>query len=217
LKKTSWEYVYDSYILGRTWALLSREDVLQFPRDIDRLVQAVYDDHHSLPSDLSQDAVAFIENKAYGAHLGRLQTERQLAMNAAIDPAAEPQNAYLEKPRGNEEGDGLGIPNRTRLGDDSIALVPVHVVSGGWGLYPDGDSFNPNLPLTDSLAKSLFARQLKLSRKDVVLYFSAQESPASFREHPLLRYLKPLPFEGGIARIGSLSLRLDKELGLVYE
>lgn len=191
--------------------------MLQFPRDIDRLVQAVYDDHHSLPSDLSQDAVAFIENKAYGAHLGRLQTERQLAMNAAIDPAAEPQNAYLEKPRGNEEGDGLGIPNRTRLGDDSIALVPVHVVSGGWGLYPDGDSFNPNLPLTDSLAKSLFARQLKLSRKDVVLYFSAQESPASFREHPLLRYLKPLPFEGGIARIGSLSLRLDKELGLVYE
>ena len=77
-------------------------------------------------------------------------------MNAAIDPAAEPQNAYLEKPRGNEEGEGLGIPNRTRLGDDSITLVPVHVVSGGWALYPDGDPFNPDLPLTDSLAKSLF-------------------------------------------------------------
>jgi CRISPR-associated endonuclease/helicase Cas3 len=50
-----------------------------------------------------------------------------------------------------------------------------------------------------------------------VLYFSAQKAPACFGEHPLLRYLKPLPFEGGIARIGSLSLRLDKELGLVYE
>jgi len=217
LKKTSWEYVYDAYILGRTWALLSREDTLQFPTDIDRLVQAVYDDHHPLPSDLSQEAVAFIESKAYGVHLGRLQTERQLAMNAAIDPAAEPQSAYLEKPRGSEEGDGLGIPNRTRLGDDSIALVPVHAVNGGWGLYPDGDTFNPNLPLTDSLAKSLFARQLKLSRKDVVLFFSTQEAPSSFREHPLLRHLKPLLFEGGIARIGPLSLRLDTELGLVYE
>ena len=54
LKKTSWEYVYDSYILGRTWALLSREDVLQFPADIDRLVQAVYDDHYSLPADLPE-------------------------------------------------------------------------------------------------------------------------------------------------------------------
>jgi len=217
LKKTSWEYVYDSYILGRTWALLSREDVLQFPGDIDRLVQAVYDDHHSLPGDLSEAAVAFVENKAYGAHLGRLQTERQLAMNAAIDPAAEPHNAYLEKPRGNEEGDGLGIPNRTRLGDDSIALVSVHVVDGGWALHPDDDPFDPTLPLTDTLAKSLFARQLKLSRKDVVLYFGAQKAPACFAEHPLLRHLKPLPFEGGIARIGSLSLRLDKELGLIYE
>jgi CRISPR-associated endonuclease/helicase Cas3 len=217
LKKTSWEYVYDPYILGRTWALLSREDVLQFPADIDRLVQAVYDDHHPLPSDLPEDAVTFIENKAYGAHLGRLLTERQLAMNAAIDPAAEPQNAYLEKPRGSEEGEGLGIPNRTRLGDDSITLVPVHVVSGGWALFPDGDPFNPNLPLTDSFAKSLFARQLKLSRKDIVLYFSTQEPPASFGEHPLLRHLKPLIFEEGIARIGSLLLHLDKELGLVYE
>ena len=217
LKKTSWEYVYDPYILGRTWAVLSREDVLHFPRDIDRLVQAVYDDHHSLPDDLPEEAVAFIENKAYGAHLGRLQAERQLAMNAAIDPAAEPQNAYLEKPRGNEEGEGLGIPNRTRLGDDSIALVPVHIVSGGWALYSDGEPFDPNLPLTDSLAKSLFARQIKLSRKDVVLYFSTQETPASFREHPLLCHLKPLRFEEGIARIGSLSLHLDKELGLVYE
>jgi CRISPR-associated endonuclease/helicase Cas3 len=217
LKKTSWEYVYDSYILGRTWAFLSREDLLRFPEDIDRLVQAVYDDHHFLPADLPEDAVAFIENKAYGAHLGRLQTERQLAMNAAIDPTTEPQNAYLEKPRGNEEGDGLGIPNRTRLGDDSISLVPVHVVSGGWSLYPDGDPFNPNMPLTDRLANILFSRQIKLSRKDVVLHFSTQEAPASFGEHPLLRYLKPLLFEDGAARIASLSLRLDEELGLVYE
>jgi CRISPR-associated endonuclease/helicase Cas3 len=217
LKKTKWEYVYDPYILGRTWALLSREDVLQFPADIDRLVQAVYDDNHSLPSGLSEDAVAFIENKAYGAHLGKLQTERQLAMNAAIDPADEPQNAYLEKPRGNEEGDGIGIPNRTRLGDDSIALVPVHIVGGGWNCYPDGDPFDPSLPLTDALAKSLSARQLKLSRKDIVVHFSAQEVPASFGDHPLLRHLRPLPFEGGIARVGSLRLRLDKDLGLVYE
>lgn len=217
LKETSWEYVYDPYILGRTWALLSRKDMLRFPGDIDRLVQAVYDDHYPLPTDVSRDAVAFIENKAYGAHLGRLQTERQLAINAAIDPAAEPQNAYLEKPRGNEDGEGLGISNRTRLGDDSIALVPVHVVSGGWSLYPDGDPFDPNLPLLDSLAKRLFARQLKLSRRDVVVHFGTQEVPASFGEHPLLRHLKPLPFEGGIARIGSLCLRLDRELGLIYE
>jgi CRISPR-associated endonuclease/helicase Cas3 len=39
----------------------------------------------------------------------------------------------------------------------------------------------------------------------------------SFAEHPLLRHLKPLILDRGMARIGSLNLRLDPELGLVYE
>ncbi|TCL31363.1 CRISPR-associated Cas3 family helicase [Azotobacter chroococcum] len=143
LKGTGWEYVYDSYILGRTWALLSREAELQLPQDIDRLVQAVYGET-GLPADLTEVDRALIEDEAYGSHLGKRQTEQMMALNVAIDPDAEPQAAYVQKCRGYEEGEeGLGLPNYTRLGEESVSLVPLHVVAGGWSLTADGEAFDP--------------------------------------------------------------------------
>jgi len=216
LKQTKWEFIYDPFILWRTWAFLSRESILHLPADIDRLVQKVYGDG-SLPNDLPEEAIAFIEQSALGKHLARIQVESQLAINAAIDPFAEPQNAYLQKPRGNEDGEGLGILNRTRLGEDGITLVPVHLVRGGWSLHQNGQAFDPGQPLGDDLARALFMRQMTLSRRDVVRHVSALDPPIAFSQHPLLRYLKPLIFEGGTCDIGSLRLHLDGELGLVYE
>jgi CRISPR-associated endonuclease/helicase Cas3 len=216
LKETAWEFVYEPYILGRTWALLSRETTLQLPQDIDRLVQAVYGDA-PLPDDLEARARDYIEGEAYGMHRARFNTERQQAVNIAIDPADEPQNAYLDKPRGNEEGEGLGLTNRTRLGDDAVTLVPVYRVPGGWSLRPEGEPFDPQQPLSDALARRLYGRQLKLSRNLVVSHFASIESPPSFAEHPLLKHLKPLPLEIGCYAIDSLVLRLDERLGLVYE
>lgn len=217
LKTTAWEYVYEPFILCRTWALLSRESELQLPRDIDRLVQAVYGDDE-LPAGLAEADRAFIEVEAYGTHLSRNKTERMMALNVAIDPDAEPQNAYLQKCRGYEEGEeGLGLPNYTRLGDESITLVPVHVVPGGWSLTSGGATFDPTQLLPDALAKKLYARQLKTSRKALIKHFQAEEAPRAFAEHPLLRHLKPLPLTDGCLQLGQLTVRLDCELGLVFQ
>ncbi|QTN47062.1 CRISPR-associated helicase Cas3' [Ectopseudomonas mendocina] len=217
LKSTAWEYVYEPYILGRTWALLSREQALHLPQDIDRLVQAVYDSE-DLPVDLAEVDRAFIEDEAYGSHLGKRQTERMMARNVAIDPEAEPQSAYTQKNRGYEEGEeGLGLPNYTRLGDDSVTLIPVHQVPGGWSLTPNGEAFDPDQLLSNALAKQLYARQLKTSRAALVKHAQALESRRSFSEHPLLRHLKPLVLIDGCLQIGRLTVRLDDELGLVYQ
>lgn len=217
LKGTAWEYVYEPYILGRTWALLSREQALHLPQDIDRLVQAVYDGEN-LPADLAEMDRAFIEDEAYGNHLGKRQTERMMARNVAIDPEAEPQNAYTQKNRGYEEGEeGLGLPNYTRLGDDSVTLIPVHQVPGGWSLALNGEAFDPDQLLSNALAKQLHARQLKTSRAALVKHAQALESRRSFSEHPLLRHLKPLVLIDGCLQIGRLTVRLDDELGLVYQ
>jgi CRISPR-associated endonuclease/helicase Cas3 len=212
LKETKWEFVYDPYILGRTWTFLSRESVLHLPADIDRLVQTVYG-----AEPLPEGTTSFKDVSAYGKYRASNQFEKQLAANAAIDPRDEPQNAYLDKPRGNEDGKDPGIQNRTRLGEDGISLVPVHQVAGGWSPHPDGEPFDPHQPLNDAVAKVLFMRQMSTSRPDVVQYLLAQEAPVSFSHHPLLRYLKPLLLEEGRARIGSLSLHLDEKLGMVYE
>lgn len=217
LKTTGWEYVYDPYLLGRTWALLSRETELQLPQDIDRLVQAVYGED-GLPDDLAGADRAFIEDEAYGSHLGKRQTERMMAINVAVDPEAEPQTAYVQKCRGYEEGEeGLGLPNYTRLGEDSVGLVPLHVVAGGWSLTADGAAFDPDQTLPDSLARALYARQLKTSRQALVRHLQAAQTPRAFAEHPLLRHLKPLPLEQGCLPLGRLTVRLDEQLGLVYQ
>jgi len=217
LKETAWQYVYDAYILGRTWALTANEPLWQLPHDIDRLVQRVYNDDIPLPDDLAEADRKRIDESAYGEHRAKVQQEFLYAMHAALDADAEPQQAYADKPRGNEEGEGLGIRNRTRLGDDSIAVVPVWVSESGWRVHPQETPFTTEEPASDALARGLYARQLKLSHKAVVAELSAIESPRCFAEHPLLRNLKPLCFTDGLATMGDLTLRLDPELGLIYD
>jgi CRISPR-associated endonuclease/helicase Cas3 len=96
-------------------------------------------------------------------------------------------------------------------------VVPVHLRSNGWSIEPNGETFNPAVHLEDAYAKRLFLRQIKLSRKDVVSHFAKSESPRAFSEHPLLQHLKPMLLENGIVLIGTLRLRLDPALGVVYE
>ncbi|MFO1322348.1 MAG: CRISPR-associated helicase Cas3' [Burkholderiales bacterium] len=215
-KQTAWEFVYDPYILLRTWAIASNEPLWHLPTDVDRLVQRVYGDE-ALPDDISATTREQIEGWRLGDHLALVQNQRLQAIHAAIDPDAEPQNAWTMKPRGNEEGDGLGIQNRTRLGDDAIAVVPVHVAADGWRLMPDAPSFDPQARIDDGLARRILSRQVRLGRKGVVALLSQTEVPAGFAEHPLLRDLRPLCLEDARAVVGGTVVRLDPTLGVVYD
>ncbi|SDI43396.1 CRISPR-associated helicase, Cas3 family [Pseudomonas delhiensis] len=214
LENTAWRHVYDAYILLRTWALLRDGESLSLPADIDRLVQAVYGDD-PLPDGLEEKARALIEIESYGEYLARVQKERRESFNIAIDPAEEPRSAYNGKPRGSEEGEGVGLENRTRLGPESITLIPVEEVEGGWCVRPGEPSFDPARPLDDAQARRLYERQLKVSRRALVAHFKRIDLPAAF-EHPLLRNCYPLPLRQGQYPGEGLSLRLDSVLGLVY-
>ncbi len=215
LKETAWGYVYDAYILLRTWALLRHEAVLELPVDIDRLVQAVYGDE-PLPADLEESARQLIEIESYGEYLARVQKERRESFNIAIDPAEEPQVAYNGKPRGSEEGEGLGLENKTRLGRESITLIPLEVVDGGWAVRLGEPPFALDRSLPDAMARQLYNRQLKVSRTALVKRLKCDKVPVAF-EHPLLRNCYPLPLRQGRYTEDGLRLQLDSVLGLVYE
>lgn len=216
LKKTGWASVYEPYLLGRTWAIASRESRWQLPQDIDRLVQAVYGDGE-LPEGIGAAALAYIEVDAYGDHRGKEQSEEQFAFNAAIDVRAEPEDAYHGKRRGDEDATGLGVDAKTRLGEDSVTVVPVHVDGGQWRLSPDGEPFDPAVKPGHALARQLLARQVRLSRTALVKALKTAEVPAGFAEHPWLRDVKPLRLTGGIMPLSNkLQVRLDPELGIVY-
>lgn len=213
LKETAWGFVYDPYILGRTWALLRQEPVLQLPEDIDRLVQEVYGDG-PLPEGLDEQVLDLIEIASYGEYRAKVNKERQESRNAAIDPSAE-LSEYANKPQGHDEDDLLGVRNTTRLGRESVTLVPVDVADDGWRI---GDThFSPDHPLDDTTAARLYARQVRLSHTAVVKHFQTCEVPVAFAEHALLRNFYPLPLRAGRYEQDRLCLRLDEEVGLVYD
>ncbi|MBI5269843.1 MAG: CRISPR-associated helicase Cas3' [Burkholderiales bacterium] len=217
-KETGWAFVYDAYILGRTWALLLQETALRLPQDIDRLVQAVYDIDHGLPEALEQAARQFIEGESYGAYLARVGSERMQSFHIAVDPDAEPAAAYDGKPRGHEEDElGLGLTNRTRLGQESITVVPVIVGDDGRWHARHGDAgFFPDAEVGPEMARALYARQVKLSRTGVVKRLKAGPLANAFESHPLLRQMFPLPCVGQRAADAGLRVVVDPELGLVF-
>lgn len=214
LEATAWGFVYSPYLLCRTWALLRQEELLQLPGDIDRLVQAVYGDT-PLPDGLEAKVLDFIDIEAFGKYLSETKSERIQAGNVILAPDAELSAAYSAKPYGNDEDDLLGLHNTTRLGKESITLIPLEVMDDG--AWRAGERCVPaNAPLDDGTARYFYGRQLRLSRTAVVKHFQPQPLPRAF-EHPLLRNAHPLPLRHGCYDLGSLRLRLDAELGLVYE
>lgn len=215
LKTTAWGAVYDEWILYRTWALASRESGWRMPEDIDRMVQAVYG-AGELPAGLDARTTKLIEGRAQGLHLAETQHERQLARNAVLDVRCDFDDAYAGKPRGSAEGDFPGVRNVTRLGPQSLTVVPVHAEGGLWRVHPQGQAFDPGQPLATDLAHQLVERQVRLSRRDLVQALKQQAQPPAFAEHPWLQHCVALPLSANQCVLGALTVSLDPDLGIVY-
>lgn len=215
LKQTAWGFVYDPYVLFRTWAIAGPEATWNLPGDIDRLVQAVYA-QDPFEAEEREEFVNTLD-QALGEHLAIVQDQRQHARNVALDAQADAANGYLTKPRANEAGEGLGMPVVTRLGDDSLTIVPILVGNEGWRVLASDPPFDPTAEPGPALARHLYGRQLRVSRKDLVNALLAQEKTPAFEAHPLLRNLRPLLLKEGVAVFERLRVRLDPELGLTYE
>ena len=220
LKETAWGFVYDPYVLYRTWAIAGVVPVWRLPEDIDRLVQAVYGsaDLLELVENLEEKTLKTID-LAYGASRAAIQEQERQAINVAIDCEAGVQNAYNGKPRGNEEGEGFdGLKAVTRLGDEGITIVPIIDSGKGWQLFAGDTLFDPRLEPDHKLAQRIYRRQVRLaSRKDLNTALLKPPIPKVFESHPLLRDLRPLIFNNGVADFDRLRVRLDPELGIVFE
>lgn len=215
LKQTAWGFVYDPYVLYRTWMIAGQQSTWNLPADIDRLVQAVYERD---PFEAQErDEYVKTLDQALGKHLAIIQTQRQQARHVAVDAEADFANAYSCKPRANEEGEGEGLQVVTRLGEASVAAVPILVGSEGWRLLPEEPPFDPQCEPSMALAHRIYNRQLRLSRRDIVNALIAQPVVPAFELQPLLRNLRPLLLVDGAAMFGNLRVRLDAELGMIYE
>ena len=122
--------------------------------------------------------------------------------------------ALIDTPQAREAGEG-GFKVVTRLGEESLAVVPLWADALGWRERPDAPPFDPQRPLERDRARAVYARQLRVSRKALVKMLQAQPKPPAFAESPYLRDLYPLLLDDeGKAIVEGLQARLDARLGL---
>jgi CRISPR-associated endonuclease/helicase Cas3 len=96
---------------------------------------------------------------------------------------------------------------KTRLGEDSIVAIP---------LLPD-DKFSFEVSPDFDHAKRWFLQAVSISRKGVVKKLRAYGVPEGWKKSSLLRNCYPLTLDAQGRWTEDAKVRLDEDLGLVYE
>ena len=199
-----WGKVYREDLLLRTWCLLRARVDLTLPDEIDSLVQAVYEECVEIPASLEKrldDATAAGDGGAFA--------QRQQAKMAIIgfpDDASwnDPARFVLYDEDSNVH---RTLMAQTRLGRDSVVAVPL----------TSEDGFDSDATPEDDRTKAWFARAVSLSRQGVVQKLRSRGVPEGWTKSPLLRNCYPLLLDGSGRWMEDCTVRLDEDMGLVYE
>jgi CRISPR-associated endonuclease/helicase Cas3 len=207
-------YIYDKFLLMTTWNALQNRTMFDLPADYRVLIKAVYDADQPDPSD---DRLL----KAWKDLQKRESHERGEAANRLL-PLPSPSTSFSVSTGlvfEEDEDKASWVIAKTRLGDESITIVPMCEIDG-FGLCHGVET---PIPLAGKLSKEielqLLRRSLKLSGKDLCAAIRSQNRPLAFTESPLLKSVYPLWMSGNRAvlntRNGAVELTLLPKLGLV--
>ncbi|MCL5997909.1 MAG: hypothetical protein M1546_17925, partial [Chloroflexi bacterium] len=120
-----------------------------------------------------------------------------------------------------DENSAAWIVAQTRLGEESVNVIPLERVDDHTCRLPDGDVLDLRKPAARDMQLRLLRRSLRVSRYEAVqaIKLSGAKLPALFRESALLKGYVPLWLNDGQAQLpatkGTLTLSLDPRLGLV--
>ena len=221
LERGGWVAVYDPFVLMMTWWVLRDRPSVELPDDLERLVDAVYEG--GPPSDLPPALHGTFE-RAY-RHFTELLVRQssQADMTAVRDPSALLEavstDDQLEADRLDDDEDAATQAPLTRYGPPSVSAILLHRVGGTLYLDPEGvhGPVDVERRPSDEMAKALLQRSVRLGHPTVYHAVRGEAPPIGWRAHPLLHRTRLVVLEGGACVLGSVRLRLDPELGVIYE
>ncbi|SDD83462.1 CRISPR-associated endonuclease/helicase Cas3 [Desulfuromonas thiophila] len=201
--------LYREDLLLATWVLLRKDGrtTITLPDEIDVLVEAVYEEKVVVP-----EALLARLNKALPQGEGADICKRGQANQAIIglpddDSWNDPSRFVLY----DEDTSGVHrtLMAQTRLGKDSVIAIP---------LFSE-DSFDQGETPDFTKAKQWFMRSVSLSRKNVVIQLKSEAVgvPKGWEKSSLLRNCYPLMLNEEKRWVVNEQVRLDDELGVVYE
>ena len=200
-----WGAVYLEDLLLRTWSLLRERQNLTLPDEIDVLVQSVYEEQVGVPKSVQERL-----EKALAAKDGEALAYKGQANQAII---GFPDDASWNDPKkfvlyDEDEPDvHRTLMAHTRLGKESIVAIPLFSEEG----------FFPEATPDFAQGKQWFLRAVSLSRKGVVRKLKALGVPEGWKKSLLLRNCFPLIMDEQGHWTEDATVRLDGDLGLVYE
>lgn len=200
-----WGAVYREDVLLRTRSLLRGKPAMQLPDEIDTLVAAVYDEavEVEVVSEARLDrAMQDAMGKEY-AHVGQAHQ----AIIGLPEDASWKTGARFTLYDDDEPGVHSSLKVRTRLGEDSIVVVPLF----------ESDTFDPADTPDFAQAKTWFLRAMSLSRQAIVKRLQAQGVPKGWRQSALLRNAYPFRLDAEARWIEDTTVQLSTELGLIYQ
>lgn len=199
-----WDKVYREDILLRTHALLLDKPSVQLPDEIDNLVAAVYEE--GVDADESLEArLDRAMQKAIGTEYAQVGTAHQTIIGLP-DDASWKTGARFTLYDDDEPGVHPTLRAKTRLGDDSIIVIPLL----------DKDSFDPSGEPDFTTSKAWFLRAMSLSRKSLVNRLRDTGVPEGWKKSALLRNAYPLLLDSESYWVDDPTVKLSSELGLVY-
>jgi len=200
-----WGAVYREDVLLRTWSLLRAKQKLMLPDEIDALVQMVYEEQVDVPESL-QDRL----EKSLMAEDGKTLAHTGQANQAIIglpDDASWNDPARFVLYDEDEPGVHRTLMAQTRLGEDSVITIP---------LWPE-DGFGSEATPDFVQSKAWFLRAVSLTRRGVVKKLQKLGVPEGWKKSSLLRNCFPLILSADGRWTKDATVRLDDNLGLVYE
>jgi CRISPR-associated endonuclease/helicase Cas3 len=200
-----WGKVYREDFLLRTWCLLRSRDRITLPDDIDDLVEAVYEEGFTIPASLDERMAAALA-QSEGAAIGKRQQAHMAVIGFPDDASWNDPSRYVLY---DEDAAGVHrtLMAQTRLGRDSAVTIPLHAE----------DELHAHETPTPPRAAEWLMRGVVLSRPRVVRRLFAMGVPEGWKDSALLRNCYPLRLDAAGRWVEDPTVRLDRELGLVYE
>jgi len=199
-----WGKVYREDVLLRTWCLLQGKRDLRLPDEIDTLVQNVYEEEKAVPGFLEERMNKAV--RAEGEAIAQRQQANMAIMGLPDDASWNDPTKYVLYDE-DEPGMHRTLMAQTRLGEDSVVAIP---------LWPE-DGFGSETTLDFVQSKAWFLRAVSLSRNGVVQQLRKLGVPEGWKESSLLRNCFPLRLNADGRWTEDATVRLDEDLGLVYE
>ncbi|NLE75775.1 MAG: CRISPR-associated helicase Cas3' [Chloroflexi bacterium] len=212
-------WVYEPYVLLRSYLALSGRTTLASPQDTVDLIEMVYGDM-GLPANVLTPTLQEALDDTRAELLRHERKDVNEAMKRLIlEPGDERLLAHSYMALEEESPElHAALQALTRLGRQGVPLVCLHRAGVGLNTEPDGSGVvadpgqKPDTELTYHLARST----VEVTRHEVVQYYLSQPTPAGWQKHPLLHNHHVAVFTGGICvpEGARFRLRLSREVGL---